>query len=265
MPRAAAFIRLLTERDEDAGDEAGSSGGAGAAAAAGVLAAGDVSLPMAWSHDWKVLIYDTATRAIVSPLLTVQELHACGVTLHMALESPRDSIPDVAAIYFLSPTAVAIRMLVDDAAAGRYRDLCCYFATPLPHSLMETLALGCVQHACVPRISRIADAFMAFVALQPRLFTAAGLTNSFAAFASPSATEEEVTAYAANVAHALISVCATVGVVPLIVAPPGGPAEMVARMVDQSLRDHLASPTASMFNAASPEEAHASPLVSQLL
>lgn len=36
-----------------------------------------------WSDQWKVLVYDSAGRDIISPLLNVAQLRRNGVTLHM--------------------------------------------------------------------------------------------------------------------------------------------------------------------------------------
>ena len=63
----------------------------------------------AWSDEWKVLLLDAHTRAVISPLLTVRELRAMGVTLHLSLEAPRDPIPDVSAVYFVRPGAASLR------------------------------------------------------------------------------------------------------------------------------------------------------------
>jgi peptidylprolyl isomerase len=49
-----------------------------------------------WADDWKVLVLDADTRAIVGPLLSVPDLRAHGVTLHVAIDAPRDLLPDVA-------------------------------------------------------------------------------------------------------------------------------------------------------------------------
>jgi sec1 family domain-containing protein 1 len=45
-----------------------------------------------WSDQWKVLIYDSAGRDIISPLLNVAQLRRNGVTLHMLVISFRTSI-----------------------------------------------------------------------------------------------------------------------------------------------------------------------------
>jgi hypothetical protein len=137
----------------------------------------------AWSDEWKVLLLDAHTRAVVSPLLTVRELRAMGVTLHLSLEAPRDPIPDVSAVYVVRPGAASLRAILDDAACGRYRDLTLHFSTPLPRPAMEALARGAVEAGCAARIRRVTDACQSFVSLEPRLFTLA-MRASYAAYAS---------------------------------------------------------------------------------
>lgn len=41
------------------------------------------SLLLASDLVWKVLVYDTTGQEIISPLLKVNELRECGVTVHM--------------------------------------------------------------------------------------------------------------------------------------------------------------------------------------
>ena len=55
--------------------------------------------------DWKVLILDEPCRELLAPLVSVNELRARGVTLHAPIESPRDALGDVAAVYLCRPSA----------------------------------------------------------------------------------------------------------------------------------------------------------------
>ena len=59
---------------------------------------------------YKVLILDHATKDVLAPLLRVNELRRHGVTLHLMLESDRQPIPDVAAVYFVQPTEEAVQV-----------------------------------------------------------------------------------------------------------------------------------------------------------
>jgi hypothetical protein len=51
-----------------------------------------------------VLVLDRHTRDLIAPLLKVNDLRRHGVTLHLLLESDRQPIPDVPAVYFVRPT-----------------------------------------------------------------------------------------------------------------------------------------------------------------
>jgi hypothetical protein len=109
-----ALIRLLTAPTGSAG--AGSSASSSSA-----------SSP-AWSDDWKVLVYDAHARAVLSPLLSVGELRACGVTLHLSLEAARDALPDVSAMCVAAARSPAPRAppgLAHDRARA---------SPPLPHA-----------------------------------------------------------------------------------------------------------------------------------
>ena len=187
-----------------------------------------------------MLVYDADTRAIISPLLSVAELRSLGVTLNMAIDAPRDAIPDVAAVYFVAPTQLNLRRLVDDAAAGRYRDFYVNFSSPCGRQALEVLARGCVEAGAVARVRRVCDQYLSYTALEHRLFTL-GVADSYAGYAAPGLTEAAIETYARSVAQGLLAVFATIGSVPLIVSARGGPSEMVARLLDSALRDHLAS------------------------
>lgn len=199
-----------------------------------------------------MLVYDNETRSIISPLLTVNELRSLAVTLHLGIEAPRDAIPDVSAVYFVRPTPNNIRIITDDAAAGKYRDVSIHFVTPVPRPTLEDFARGCVEAGAVGRIRRVWDQYLNFIALEHRLFTL-NMRDSYAAYAHPSASlndGEPVKAYAKTVAQGLLAVFGAVGAVPIIVHSTGGPAGLVAQQLDESIRDHLASPGMGVFSAA---------------
>ena len=68
--------------------------------------------------DWKVLILDEPCRLILAPLISVNELRKRGVTLHAPLESDRDALDDVAAVYLCRPTEANASRVAKDCAAG---------------------------------------------------------------------------------------------------------------------------------------------------
>jgi hypothetical protein len=203
-----------------------------------------------WSDEWKVLLLDAHARAIISPLLTVKELRALGVTLHLALEAPRDPIPDVSAVYLVRPTPAALRAILDDTASGRYRDATLHFCSPLPRPSLEALARGCVEAAAAARVRRVTDAWQGIVALEPRLFVLPSHrpSTSYAAYVSPAAaTDAAIGAFTEDAAQSLLGLLATLGCVPLLVAQAGGPSAAVAGALEGAIREHLAAPGQGIF------------------
>ncbi|EOD22073.1 Sly1, SM superfamily protein, partial [Emiliania huxleyi CCMP1516] len=47
-----------------------------------------------WHDPWKVLVYDSFCRDVISPLLKVGDLRKRGVTLHLLLDAEREQIAD---------------------------------------------------------------------------------------------------------------------------------------------------------------------------
>ena len=74
----------------------------------------------AWHDPWKVLVYDAFCRDVISPLLKVGDLRKRGVTLHLLLESDREQIADVPAVYFVRPTAANTSRIAADCASVTY-------------------------------------------------------------------------------------------------------------------------------------------------
>ena len=60
---------------------------------------------------WKVLIYDKLGQDVISPLLKVNELRECGITVHLPLDKERYPISDVPAIYFVTPNLDNLRKI----------------------------------------------------------------------------------------------------------------------------------------------------------
>ena len=93
-------------------------------------------------EHYKVLVLDAFTKAVIAPLLRVNELRKHGITLHLALETPRDSIPDTPSVYFVRANEEGVKRIVADAAAGLYNSFHLNFTPSLPAPLMEQLAAG---------------------------------------------------------------------------------------------------------------------------
>jgi sec1 family domain-containing protein 1 len=144
-----------------------------------------------WSSDWKVLVYDSFCRDVIAPLFNVAELRRQGVTLHLMLDAARDSIPDVPAVYFVSPTEEAVRRIAADAGDGLYSKMYINFVSPAPRPLLESLARATIANNSVSAISKLFDQFLGFVCVEPSLFSL-NMHKSFVAYNDPRASDAQV-------------------------------------------------------------------------
>ncbi|EIE26993.1 SM/Sec1-family protein [Coccomyxa subellipsoidea C-169] len=187
---------------------------------------------------YKVLVLDSFTKAVIAPLLRVNELRKHGITMHLLLETDREKIPDTPCIYFVRASEEAVRRIVADASAGLYNSLHLNFTPHLPKPLMEQLATGSVRAGCPQRIAKVFDQYLSFIALESRLFSL-GLPDTYLLLNDPKAQDVQVQSASEALVDGLFSVLVTLGVVPIIRCPRGGAAEFVAQQLDARLREHL--------------------------
>ncbi|KAF7784220.1 hypothetical protein Agabi119p4_385 [Agaricus bisporus var. burnettii] len=201
---------------------------------------------------WKILVLDQQTKDVLATVLRVQDLRDVGVTLHVQLLSPRPALPDVPAVYFVSPTLPNIRRIAQDLQKGLYESFHLNFVEPLPRSLLEELAASVAQDGTGDLVAQIVDQYLSFLSPSPSLFsllppppavapetTAPIERSSYAILNSPSSTEQQIEEEIERVAHGLFSAVATLGHVPFIRAPRGNAAEMVAKKLELKLRDAI--------------------------
>ncbi|CDZ96576.1 sly1 vesicle trafficking sec1-like protein [Phaffia rhodozyma] len=216
---------------------------------------------------WKVLVLDEVSKDVLATTLRVQDLREQGVTLHMQLNSNRPPLPDVPAIYFISPTIANIRRVAQDLSQNLYSAIHLNFTSSLPRPLLEELAGLVAKDGSGESIAQVYDQYLDFIVPSPNLFSLlprlppsstlppgaaasapAGSSNSaadprptYALLNDPKSGEAEIEGEVERVAKGLFSVLATMGSIPLIRCPRGNAAEMVARRLDALMRDHLVS------------------------
>mmetsp|Transcript_10169 Transcript_10169/g.21541 ORF Transcript_10169/g.21541 Transcript_10169/m.21541 type:complete len:653 (-) Transcript_10169:160-2118(-) len=199
----------------------------------------DFALPPAGSshNQWKILIYDQECRSIISPLLSVSQLRRRGVTLHLLLNSEREPIPDVPAVYFCRPTKENLSIIAQDCAKGLYGRSHLNFVTKLDRPLMEDFAKLVVQSGTLDTIGGMHDQYLDFVCLEQQLFSLAK-KDSYALYNGSGVNEQMIEEAMTEIAYGLFSVVATQGKVPIIRCPKGGAPEMVARKLNRMIAEH---------------------------
>lgn len=170
------------------------------------------------ANPWKVLIYDKHTRGIISPLLSVSQLRALGVTLHLLLHSDRESIPDVPAVYFVRPTQENLAIIARDCSKHLYQRSHLHLSTRMERPVMEEFARLVVNTGGLDSIASVHDQFVEFACLENRLFTL-NVEDSYLVYNDPGATESDIEMAMNEIAGGLFSVVATLGSVPVIRCP----------------------------------------------
>ncbi|KAE9409150.1 Sec1-like protein [Gymnopus androsaceus JB14] len=205
---------------------------------------------------FKVLVLDQQTKDVLATVLRVQDLRDVGVTLHVQLHSTRPALPDVPAVYFISPTTANIRRIAEDLDKSLYESFHFNFVEPLPRALLEELAASVARDGTGELVKEVIDQYLSFIAPSPSLFSLlppaaqpSSATPGAAVAASPaiptSTSRKKLTVWPTG----LFSVVATLGHVPFIRAPRGNAAEMVAKKLETKIRDALI--TASRSHSSS--------------
>ncbi|CAI9266390.1 unnamed protein product [Lactuca saligna] len=187
---------------------------------------------------YKILIYDKFCQDILSPLIHVKDLRKHGVTLYFLIDKNRKPVSDVPAVYFVRPSQQNIERIISDASNSVYDYFHLNFSSSIPRPLLEDLASGTLNSDSIQRISKVHDQYLEFVTLDDNLFTLAD-KSCYVRLNDPKATDREIEEIIEKLVSGLFCVLATLAVVPIIRCPRGGPAEMVASLLDQRLRDHL--------------------------
>lgn len=80
--------------------------------------------------------------------------------------------------------------------------------------------------------------------------------NSYLGYNNPGASEADIEAYVSQVTYGLFSVLATVGTVPVIRCAGGGPAEMVARRLNELISEHILGGSTPFFSRSTAAAFH---------
>lgn len=188
--------------------------------------------------QWKVLVLDVKSTAIISSVLRVNDLLKAGVTVHSLIQQKRAPLPDVPAVYFVSPTQENINLIVEDLKEDKYSDFYVNFTSTLNRELLEDFAKQVSFTGRADKVRQVYDQYLDFIVTEPELFSLE-LPGSYLLLNNPASTEETITYLCEQIADGLMNTLMTTSSVPIIRAPTGGPAEIVAEKLGSKLRDYV--------------------------
>ncbi|EJS42351.1 sly1p [Saccharomyces arboricola H-6] len=187
---------------------------------------------------WKVLILDTKSTATISSVLRVNDLLKAGITVHSLIKQDRSPLPDVPAIYFVSPIKENIDIIINDLKNDKYSEFYINFTSSLPRNLLEDLAQQVSTTGKSDKIKQVYDQYLDFIVTEPEMFSLE-ITNAYLTLNDPKTAEEEITGLCANIADGLFNTVLTTNSIPIIRASKGGPAEIIAEKLGTKLRDYV--------------------------
>ncbi|KNG44856.1 snare docking complex subunit [Stemphylium lycopersici] len=168
---------------------------------------------------WRVLVYDDAAKAVV--------------TVHLNLKSRRSPIP-APGIYLMAPTAENLALVTKDLSEGLYTPAYVNFLTSIPRQLLESWG---------GELAPLPEAAGNLAQIYDHL----NIDNSYYTLNSPRTKDEELDAHMDRIVSGLFSVVVTMAVIPIIRAPKGGAAEVIAAKLDRKLRDHVLNSKENLF------------------
>jgi len=203
------------------------------------------------ASTWKVLVYDKFCQEVVAQLLKLGGLRNRGVTLHLNINSERLPVADVPAVYFVEPTEQNIAKIVEDLSKNLYESCYVNFASAVPRPLLEDLAKNALEAGGAQKVSGIFDRYISFVSLSSTLFSL-NLPAAYSTLHTTQLEERVMRQYVERIVDGLLSVVATLRVLPVIRCPPGEAAQMVAERLEERIRELLAKSAvaAELFAAA---------------
>ena len=92
-------------------------------------------------------------QAILAPIFSVKQLRDSGVTLHILIDSQRDPVPDVPAVYFCQPTDANLYRIGLDLEANLYGSYHFNFISPISRQKMEDLASKAIKANVVSQVN----------------------------------------------------------------------------------------------------------------
>lgn len=178
---------------------------------------------------------DTPAHAAINTLFRPNNLRHHGITLQTIIDEPRAAVPDVPALYIISPTLDNIARLSRDLSKQPlYHRAAVCFTSPISRSLLTALA---AQLSIPSPITRVHDLYSDYVSLEQNLFSL-NISESYVRIKSIS-DDQSLAKFIQPIVSGIFSVLLTLGVIPVIRSQRGGPAEAVSLALDDMLRSNL--------------------------
>ncbi|XP_076010629.1 syntaxin-binding protein 3 [Genypterus blacodes] len=186
------------------------------------------------SEVWKILILDAFTTKLLSSCCKMSDLMSEKITIVEDLYKSREPVPEMKAIYFMSPTAKCVEAFIADfKTKPKYKAAYVYFTDYCPDDLFNNMKLYCAKYIRVCKEININ-----FMPQEAQVFTCDNL-GAFRSIYSPHSQDKKKTLE--TLANQLVTLCATLDEYPGVRYKKEGNMENakdLAELVDNKLARH---------------------------
>uniref|UniRef100_A0A8C9Z0Q9 Syntaxin binding protein 3 n=1 Tax=Sander lucioperca TaxID=283035 RepID=A0A8C9Z0Q9_SANLU len=154
------------------------------------------------SEVWKVLILDPFTTKLLSSCCKMSDLMSEKITIVEDLFKSREPVPEMKAIYFMSPTAKCVDAFIADfKTKPKYKAAYVYFTDYCPDDLFNNMKMYCAKYIRVCK-----EINMSFMPQEAQVFTCDN-PGAFQSIYSPKSQDKKKTLE--TLADQLVTLCAT--------------------------------------------------------
>ncbi|TNM88188.1 hypothetical protein fugu_006409 [Takifugu bimaculatus] len=186
------------------------------------------------SEVWKIMILDPFTTKLLSSCCKMSDLMAEKITIVEDLFKSREPVPEMKAIYFMSPTAKCVESFIADFKTNpKYKAAYVYFTDYCPDDLFNNMKLYCSKYIRVCK-----EINMNFMPLEAQVFSCDN-PGAFKSIYSPKSQDKQKTLE--ELADQLVTLCATLDEYPGVRYKKESNMEntkIFAELVDKKLARH---------------------------
>ncbi|XP_027016064.1 syntaxin-binding protein 3 [Tachysurus fulvidraco] len=154
------------------------------------------------SEVWKIMMLDSFTTRLLSSCCKMSDLMPEGITIVEDLFKNREPVLEMKAIYFMSPTAKCVDVLINDfKLKPKYKAAYIYFTDYCPDDLFNKMKLFCAKHIKVCK-----EINLSFLPLESHVFTC-GKPEAFKSIYGCNSQDRGLTLE--GIADQIVSLCAT--------------------------------------------------------
>ncbi|MEQ2224848.1 Syntaxin-binding protein 3 [Ilyodon furcidens] len=186
------------------------------------------------SEVWKIMILDPFTTKLLTSCCKMSDLMEERITIVEDLFKSREPVPEMKAIYFMSPTSKCVDAFIADfKPKPKYKSACVYFTDYCPNDLFNNMKACCAKYIRICKEMNIS-----FLPLEAQVFTCDD-PGAFQRIYSPRSQDKRKTLE--KLADQLVTLCATLNEFPGVRYKKDSNmvnAKTLAELVDDKLSRH---------------------------